>query len=231
MFRRHFKWFAVVGLAVLVCVAPAAYAAPIQNGSATLGYLIGSDGIQCGDKLFSEFGYLATGDMPAASGVNVLCHSVAGNLGLRFQGGFVDGPGGGSSDAVISYTVTVTDPRFVITDAHLDGNPQLLPPYGTGIMSVVETFTPDAPNNTMSIFDIKPGSYNQNSDFTIFATGHKTLHVQKDIFGWAIGGFSYATLSYVDQTYSQTAVPEPGTLGLLGIGLLGFAGYSWRRRR
>jgi hypothetical protein len=66
MFRRRFKWFAVVGLAVLVCVAPAAYAAPIQNGSATLGYFIGSDGIQCRDKLFSEFGYLATGDMPAA---------------------------------------------------------------------------------------------------------------------------------------------------------------------
>jgi hypothetical protein len=43
--------------------------------------------------------------------------------------------------------------------------------------------------------------------------------------------YSYATMSFVDQTYSQTSVPEPGTLGLLGIGLLGFVGYGWWRRR
>ena len=60
---------------------------------------------------------------------------------------------------------------------------------------------------------------------------YKTLHVQKDILAYAIGETSYATMSFVDQTYSQTSVPEPGTLGLLGIGLLGFVGYGWWRRR
>src|SRR5262245_56688294 len=140
MLRKRFKWFAIVGLAVLICAAPAAYAAPIQGGQALLSTLIGSDGIQCGDKLFNEFSYLTTGDMPAAAVFNVACITLAGNLGIRFQGGFGDGPGGGSSDALISYTVTVTDPRFVITDAHIAGNPAILPPRGTGIMSVTETF-------------------------------------------------------------------------------------------
>jgi hypothetical protein len=223
MLRRHFKWLAGVGLAILVCVAPAAYAVPLST-------LVSGGTKTCGDKLFSDFYYSATGDMPTPLYVNVDCVTVDGNLGLRFQGGFVDGPGGGSSDAVLSYIVTVTDPRFVITDAHIYGNPKLLPPSGQGIMSVVDTFTPDAPN-TMSIFDIQPGALHQNSDSTIFATGYTTLHVQKDIFGYATGGTSFATLSFVDQTYSQsTTVPEPGTLGLLGVGLLGFAGYGWRRR-
>jgi hypothetical protein len=228
MLRKRFKRFAIVGLAVLVCAASAAYAAPIQGGQATLSALIGSDGIQCGDKLFSEFGYQYGGDMPTASGVNVACITIAGNLGLRFQGGFGDSPGSGSSDALISYTVTVTDPNYVITDAHIYGNPLILPPGGTGIMSVTETFLPDAPN-TMSIFDIKPGPF-QNSDSTIFATGYTTLHAQKDIYAFALGA-RFATMSFVDQTYSQTGVPEPGTLGLLGIGLLGFVGYGWWRQR
>ena len=77
--------------------------------------------------------YLHTGDMPASSLVNVVCNTVAGNFGLRFQGAFIDAPGGGGSDALITYTVTVTDPRYVITDAHLEGNPVVI---GAGIMSV-----------------------------------------------------------------------------------------------
>jgi len=39
----------------------------------------------------------------------------------------------------------------------------------------------------MGIIDAKPGPLQTLSDFTIFATGYKTLHVQKDILAYAIG--------------------------------------------
>src|SRR5262245_31507809 len=172
MFRRHFKWFAVASLAVLVCAAPAARAVPVP-----LSTLVAGGTKTCGDKFFNNFQYSATGDMPLSTAVNVDCITVAGNFGLEFQGGFLDLPGGSTSDALIKYTVTVTTPGVFIVDAHIQGNPFVA--GGTGAMLVVDSFVPDAPN-TMSIFHNPPGSPH-TTDSTIFTTGYTTLHVQKDI--------------------------------------------------
>src|SRR5262245_26513118 len=65
---------------------------PADNGQpfTTLGALLANHGdVTVGDKHFTNFGYGATGDMPAASGVNVFrIIDDAGNFGLRFQGAF-----------------------------------------------------------------------------------------------------------------------------------------------
>ena len=60
-----------------------------------------------GDKHFTNFSYLATGDMPGAGGVNVAGYiDDQGNFGLQFQGAFVDLPSSqGGSDAKIEYMV------------------------------------------------------------------------------------------------------------------------------
>src|SRR5262245_61251377 len=83
--------------------------------------LIANNGtITVGDKVFSNFGYSKTGDMPDASAINVVPIVISGaELGIRFQGDFRDNPGGGSSDGLLTYRVTVTDPARQIIDVHL----------------------------------------------------------------------------------------------------------------
>ncbi len=54
-----------------------------------------------------------------------------------------------------------------------------------------------------------------------------TVYVEKDILLSAFNG--YFTISFVDQYVSQVPVPEPGTIVLLGAGLIGL-GYFGRRR-
>jgi len=218
-FFAHLTLAATIGCALFAANVAKAQVFNLQDLITNNGVIVN------GDKVFSNFTYLSTGDMPVAAGVNVVPITVAGNLGIQFQGGFTDLAGGGSSDALITYIVTATG-GFQITDAHIDGNPDVV--GGTGAISVTESFTPDAPN-TMSIFDIVPGS-TQVSDSTIFATPHTSLHVQKDILG--VAGTGLATLSFVNQTYSQT--PEPGSLALLmGLGVTGttFAYARLRRRK
>jgi hypothetical protein len=185
--------------------------------SFSLDDLIAEDGsITVGDKLFDQFGYLSTGDMPDASGVNVVPTTDAGgNFGLRFQGGFLD--------------LFDDNPRFLISDVHLAGNPAIIGPEGqeSGLIGVQETFLPDD-LTSLAIFDIEPGSTVQLVDWDFLTTPVKTLHVQKDIIAFADAAGSAATLSFVDQTFSQVAaVPEPSTISLLILGMAAL----WRLRR
>ena len=193
--------------------------------------------ITVGDKEFSEFGYQYTGDMPDAAGVNVVpIVDDAGNFGVQFQGAFIDlASSGGGSDALITYTVRVTDPRRLISDAHIQGNPNLL--GETGSISVTETFLPLGANAeyTMSIFDDESIPTPRLVDWTYFDPPVTELRVQKDILAIATQaattGATSATLSWVDQTFSQIDVPEPMTAGLLLIGVAVMALGKRREQR
>lgn len=220
-------WAGIAGLSA-TCSAATIIGDPVQ-----LSTLIGGGTIVAGDKTFTNFTYLPSGDMPAAVNVNVVpIQDDAGNFGIRFQGGFMDSAASqGPSDALITYKVTA-DAFHLISDAHLQGNPALM--GGLGSIGVTETFLPlgQGGEYTMTIYDeVVPDPQNQGQnirltklvDWVDFAPPVMMLNVQKDIIALAQPGNPSVTMSFVDQTFSQIVIPEPTTSLLLTFVGLGFA--------
>jgi hypothetical protein len=194
-----------------------------------------TDGIIVGDKNMSGFVYSPIGDMPEAEDISVLgFKDQDGNWGLSFHGAFLDLPGGSASDALIRFVVNI-DPTALrqgwrITDAHLFLN-------GVGVGSpdsgffVDESFLPESNNTLNAHVSTFPNGDSKLSDSTIFGTPLTQLHVTKDILAIASSASGQpARATVIDQSFSQTnIVPEPATLGLSMIGLIGLVAY--RRNR
>ncbi|MEX2317119.1 MAG: PEP-CTERM sorting domain-containing protein [Pirellulales bacterium] len=169
--------------------------------------------ILVGDKLFSRFFYSAVGDMPPVDRVNVTpIQDDDGNWGIRFTAPFIDFidlVGNAGSDATIVYRVEALNESQLISDVHMAGNPALL--GTTGSASVVETF--EDHEIVLKIFD-DFGNI-QLTDFALLPQPVRFLDVQKNIL--LAAGNGSATLSILDQTFSQ--VPEPTAIALVMIGL------------
>jgi hypothetical protein len=215
------------GMGVVGSVADWCSAAMILGDPVPLSNLVNNAQaeIVVGDKRFTDFTYVKTGDMPGAGGVNIIpIKDDLGNFGIRVQGFFVDmASTDGGSDALITYNVESTDPLRLISDAHLQGNPVL--PDGRGLIGVTETFLPLGAQGeyTMTIYDDEQKPVPKLVDWVYFVPPVRSLSVQKDIGAFAFAGFAAPTMSFVDQTFSQI-VPEPITLvslisGAIAIGL------------
>jgi len=240
MMRQRLTRLATYGVLLLGMLAlpwhASTSAATIIGTPVALSTLLVPNGtISAGDKTFTNFTYNQTGDMPPPALVNVIpIQDTAGNFGIRFQGAFIDTTGVvGGSDALITYNVAA-DATHLISDAHLEGNPSRLGPFGS--ISVTETFLPLGANGqfTMKIYDDQNVNPPKLVDNTVFTTPVKSLSVQKDILGLAKvnptdpNAPNTVTLSFVDQTYSQIVIPEPATLALMLAGVFGLG--ALRRR-
>lgn len=193
-----------------------------------LDQLLGPNGgsIQVDDKLFDDFAYSWTGDMPFPDRVNVTPYvDDDGYPGIEITGGFQDLPGGGGSDAVIGYSVWVThpDPDIRISDVHLDA--QLNVTDGPGNILITESFGDTTPE-LLSIFYENPPGAGELTDWTLLATPVRHLRVKKDILANATGQTGIAAVTIIDQSFSQARVPEASTL-LLSL-VLATCLSSWR---
>ena len=221
----------VVAIAMGIATSQAAFIELNPNGSGDpviLADLISGqvEGLTVGDKTFSEFFYstLPNDDMPDAEDINVFgFQDASGNYGVSFHGAFLDLPGGGVSDALLRFTVEVSEEAaargFRISDAHLFAG-------GLGLgddsfFSIDESFQEN--NATLSAFGttLNGPQETQLSDWVFFDETYTKLHVTKDILAIAGDTNVPARTTVIDQSFSQTQIPEPATIGLVALGLIG----------
>ena len=219
----------LVALAALALMAVGAQAGTISDSTETLEIgesikldLLTSgqvDGVLVGDKLFKEFVYSWTNNMPSPENVNVTAILTDDNYGIRFQGSFGDLPGDSvASDASIAFSVHVQDDRFLISDAHLASAIFLDESVSGSFGSIDESFLGNSPTTTETLAAFK-SSFGQGGeqfeDEVVFDSTYTWLAVQKDIFALAAeDAIQPVRMTIIDQTFSQVEIPEPSAMTL-----------------
>lgn len=236
---KRFSTFGVLLLAALA--APQAWATSTCPNGQTLTAFLGSGfACQIGDKIFSGFTYISSAQGGAlaitSDGVTVDTLGPSGSgagvsnntIGLEFNAAW-SAAAGQTTDADIGFIVTVVNGSgMFITDTGVAQTSGVSP---NGSASVAEDSCGPAPCtpgvNAVLTFD-NGGPSSQRVNDTMFSPVG-SLQVSKDISSTG-GTNGFASITLVSDTFSQSAVPEPATVLLSGLPLLGLCGLVMRRR-
>lgn len=238
-----------LGALALTLVVSSAQAVPLSE-------LLAGGSITAGDKVFDEWRLISEVYSDAALTVNPANIEVTplndGGMdpgpGLSFTVGdefsvagdglyaFIDymfgfrvtAPAGvliKDNSLVLGSTILVTPPdalfrdKGVVIQEFVGTTPDLVEVPG-------DTSLPDLAVKEVEFSDLEGVITDIPSDSAAFAP-HSVIYVSKDILVWASGIDESATLTGFSQRFSQTTVPEPGVLALVGVGLMGV----WNSRR
>jgi hypothetical protein len=176
--------------------------------------------------IFSNFGFAETSSggatVPTPTSVGVSVIQTPGNEGFSFDPGFTVGANQ-TQDVTLTFVVTAA-PGTTISDLYINfdgsysgtGSTRFSEEYCTGVGTGCNVFSVSNPNGDLS------------EEISIAPT--TTLYITKD-FGVNGGTDGSAGISQVINQFSNTSsVPEPASLSMMGIGLLGL-GLIGRRKR
>ena len=206
-----------------------------SGGTISLATVIDSNlEVQVGDKLFGNFSFsyidtdgISSDDLTRSNVTLSTLSNVIG-FGLQFQQPLL-AIGPVIKDISLAYTAAVVQPSGnLISDIHLAipgsssgngglgtvGETALVGGFGGTSIGTLQASTPAATNDVLAINIVPP---------------QPELWVQKNVTvtgGNAANGF--ASISEIDQTYSQ--VPEPSTVLLVGLGLLGLVAVNRKHK-
>ena len=76
-------------------------------------------------------------------------------------------------------------------------------------MGATQTFLPNDPDTVLTVFDVEPGGHQRQDGVAPLHEPKRTLTVQTAIAAFAAMEGSAATLSFLDQSFSQCVV-DPG---------------------
>ena len=222
---------------IAACIAACAMAGSAQ--AALLSDLLAGESIVAGDKLFGDWAVLQ--DLSSEEGrtvntanIDVVAIEDGGDYGLSFSilnnEFLVNGDGiYAYLDFMFGFSVTAA-PGMKINGASLGGfSAGLVHPSDQddeGIF-IRETLgmAPEADDLGEMFAEFSRLNGDLTADLSARAAflPQQTVWVTKNILVWAAGEEHSANLTGFEQRFSQTSVPEPASLALLGIGLFGLA--------